>query len=226
MPGKRAPDRSVGLEELKELRREEEDPKVRDRIMAVIMRAQDYGNREIAKLLGTTRSTVWRWTKWFDEDGVEGLRDEHGSGKPPKMSERDRERLKEDLRGSPRDFGYEEDDWSTEIAMDHIREKYGVDYHHQYVLRFLRSQGFKKSVRRSRERLYFDMLEAISEEAKLISDVADETRQQAVRTSEHMKKLLEAGLAEECDDAYATTDRGMEYMEKYRELLELLGSES
>ncbi|KXA97364.1 hypothetical protein AKJ39_03385 [candidate division MSBL1 archaeon SCGC-AAA259J03] len=135
--------RRVDVEWLRDLRRKENDPKVRDRIMAVIMEAEGYERREIARLLGTSRTSVWRWVKRFDESGVEGLWDEKRSGRPSKLSESEKERLREDLKGSPKEFGYESEVWSTKMVLDHLREEYGVEYHPRYIQRFLRSLGFE-----------------------------------------------------------------------------------
>ncbi|KXB03157.1 hypothetical protein AKJ45_02380 [candidate division MSBL1 archaeon SCGC-AAA261F19] len=160
--------RSVDVKELKRIRKEEMDPKVRDRIMAVIMETQGYDRREIADLLGTTRSTVWRWIKWFDKSGVNGLRDEQRSGRPPKLSKRGKERLRKDLGKSPRDFGYEVEVWSTKLVLDHLRRRYGVYYHPRYIQRFLRKLGFElkkprpkhyKASEEERERYYREIEE-------------------------------------------------------------------
>ncbi|KXA97722.1 hypothetical protein AKJ39_00105 [candidate division MSBL1 archaeon SCGC-AAA259J03] len=135
--------RSVDVEWLRDLRKEEDDPKVRDRIMALIMEVEGYERREIARLLGTSRTSVWRWIKRFDESGIEGLWDEERPGRPSKLSELEKESLREDLKSSPKDFGYESEVWSTKMVLDHLREEYGIEYHPRYIQRFLRSLGFE-----------------------------------------------------------------------------------
>ncbi|KXB07767.1 hypothetical protein AKJ51_00215 [candidate division MSBL1 archaeon SCGC-AAA382A20] len=79
--------RRVDVEWLRDLRRKEDDSKVRDRIMAVIMEAEGYERREIARLLGASRTSVWRWIKRFAESGVEGFWDEERPGRPSKISD-------------------------------------------------------------------------------------------------------------------------------------------
>ncbi|KXB08733.1 hypothetical protein AKJ56_00535 [candidate division MSBL1 archaeon SCGC-AAA382N08] len=135
--------RDVDVESLKELRGKMDDPKVRDRITAVIMEVKGYKRGEMADLLSVHRETVRLWIKRFDESGVEGLWDEERPGRPSKISGSEKERLREDLKGSPKDFGYESEVWSTKMVLDHLREEYGVEYHPRYIQRFLRSLGFE-----------------------------------------------------------------------------------
>lgn len=166
--------RSADVERLKDLRRKEEDPKVRDRIMAVIMEVEDYERREIARLLGTSRSTVWRWIKRFDESGIESLSDKQRSGRPSKLSEAEKEQVKEDLEQSPKEFGYEPEVWSTRMVLDHLREEYGVEYHPRYIQRFLRSLGFELKKPRPKhhkasdeeKKQYYQRVDEIVDEAK------------------------------------------------------------
>ncbi|KXA96915.1 hypothetical protein AKJ37_04150 [candidate division MSBL1 archaeon SCGC-AAA259I09] len=135
--------REVDVESLKKLRKKVDDPKVRDRITAVIMEVKGYERREMADILSVHRETVRLWIKRFDESGVDGLWDEERPGRPSKLSEAEREQVRADLEQSPKEFGYESEVWSTRMVLDHLREEYGVEYHPRYIQRFIRKLGFE-----------------------------------------------------------------------------------
>ncbi|KXA91977.1 hypothetical protein AKJ64_04270 [candidate division MSBL1 archaeon SCGC-AAA259E17] len=135
--------REVPVENLKELRGKVDDPRVRDRITAVIMEERGYERREMADILSVHRETVRLWIKRFDESGIEGLWDKERPGRPSKLTESEKEQLREDLEKSPQEFGYESEVWSTKMVLDHLLNEYEVEYHPRYIQRFLRSLGFE-----------------------------------------------------------------------------------
>ncbi|KXA94781.1 hypothetical protein AKJ37_07310 [candidate division MSBL1 archaeon SCGC-AAA259I09] len=110
--------RDVDVESLKELREKIDDSKVRDRITAVIMEVKGYKRGEMADLLSVHRETVRLWIKRFDESGVDGLWDEERPGRPSKLSKSEKESLREDLKSSPKEFGYESEVWSTKMVLN------------------------------------------------------------------------------------------------------------
>jgi len=48
---------------------------------------------EAAWRVGVDESAVSRWSDVYNEDGVDGLRPSFGGGRPPKLSDRQKERL-------------------------------------------------------------------------------------------------------------------------------------
>lgn len=80
------------LEGLQELARPDRRDEA-DRAHAVVLSINGWTSGQIARILGATPDSVWRWRSWFAADGVEGLRagerldrkpvragEEHGSG--------------------------------------------------------------------------------------------------------------------------------------------------
>ena len=56
------------------------------RAKIVLYAAQGLDNQQIADRLDTTRPIVSKWRKRFFEEGTEGLKERHRSGRPPEFS--------------------------------------------------------------------------------------------------------------------------------------------
>ncbi len=148
MSRKKVLKRDVDVKKLKEKRGKEKDPKVRDRILAIIMIEKDMKKEKIADLLSITDVTLWRWTKRFNENGVSGLLDEERSGRNSKLSSKEKEDLKDTLEKKPKESGYDKEAWSTNLVLHHIKNEYGVQYHPRYIQDFLRNLGFELKIPR------------------------------------------------------------------------------
>lgn len=143
MSRKRVLKREVDVDKLQKIRKQEDDPKVRDRILGIIMIEKGMKKQEIADLLSITDVTLWRWTKSYNEKGIDGLIDEDRSGRNSKLSTEEKEDLKQTLKKKPKEVGYEKEAWSTKLVLHHIKKEYSVEYHPRYIQDFLRDLGFE-----------------------------------------------------------------------------------
>ena len=100
---------------------------------------------EVAERLGVCVRTVRNWINLWNGGGFEALRPGKPRGRPPKLSEEEWESLVNDLERSPREFGYDQDLWSTRLVVIHISTRYGVRYEYKYVYRLLRKRGVSGS---------------------------------------------------------------------------------
>lgn len=97
----------------------------------------------LSERYGVPRSTVYYWLNRFEEMSIdEAIRDEKRPGRPPALTDGERDELRDDLAQSPQTFGFDANLWSTEAIKTHITEKYGVEYSHGHVRRLLRSLDF------------------------------------------------------------------------------------
>lgn len=62
------------------------------RAKIVLYAADGLSNQEIAERLDTTRPIVSKWRKRFFDEGLDGLKERHRSGRPPDFSPLDRRR--------------------------------------------------------------------------------------------------------------------------------------
>ena len=70
-----------------------------------------------------------------DAKGYEGLKPNHGGGGPPKLTEEQKEELKEILK--------EKDSWTTKEVQELIEAEFGVIYSPSQLRRILKSFGMR-----------------------------------------------------------------------------------
>ncbi|MFB6131763.1 MAG: helix-turn-helix domain-containing protein [Salinigranum sp.] len=88
---------------------------------------------------GIPRSTLYYWLDRFETYSIEdAIEDEPRPGRPPKLDESERERLREELDASPAEFGYDDSEWTPDVVRTHIEREYGISYSEGHVRRLLR----------------------------------------------------------------------------------------
>lgn len=124
------------------------------RFRAVELSEQGYGKAEIAKILDRAPSTVDKWLKIADEQGIDALRAKPHAGATPKLTTEQKEDLQQRLCDGALAAGFETDLWTCPRIRELILRVYGVEYHVDYLGPFLKSLGFswQKPQRRAAER--------------------------------------------------------------------------
>ena len=84
---------------------------------------------EAAELVGVTKATGYSWLKRWNSKGYKGLIPEFGGGRPSKLTEEQKEELKEILK--------EKDSWTTKEVQELIEAEFGVKYSPWQVRRIL-----------------------------------------------------------------------------------------
>ena len=109
---------------------------------------------EVARLVGVSPSSVFRWRAMYQRVGEEGLQAKRHPGRKPKLSARQRQRLAKLLLKGPRSHGYRTELWTLARVAEVIEEHFGVLYHPSNVWRMLRAMDWscQKPQRRARER--------------------------------------------------------------------------
>lgn len=96
---------------------------------------------DVAKTLCCARSSVGRWINWFTIYGIEGLKSlPSGRGRRWPF-EHICALLRQLIKHSPGDFGYQRSRWSTELLAMKINEITGCRLHASTVRRWLPSAG-------------------------------------------------------------------------------------
>lgn len=110
--------------------------------------------QKIAVALDRSVRTVYRCVAQVREQGVERLLARQLPGAPLKLSSRQRQTLVRDLLAGAMAHGFSTDLWTAPRVQRLIREKYGVDYHVNYVPTLLKALRFtpQKPECRARER--------------------------------------------------------------------------
>ena len=99
---------------------------------------------DVAALFGDSLRTVQYWVKRYNEAGVDGLRDPTRVGRNPKLLPGDKDVLAQDLRGSPREFGYTQNLWDGKLLSHHLNEKFHVELKVRQCQYLFHQLGFRR----------------------------------------------------------------------------------
>lgn len=105
--------------------------------------------REIANLLGTSKSTVSYWI-CKHKKGL-SLEDEPRSGRPSEISQEQLEKLKNTLQRKPSKVRYSGQSmgWTTKMVVQYIRDEFHVSFTQRHVTRLLHKLGLSLITPRS-----------------------------------------------------------------------------
>lgn len=126
----------------------------RVRRTAVSLHRQGVHRRQIAAALNRHVRTISRWLAAVRDHSVEALAARPHPGAPSKLSLDQRRRLAEQLLKGAMAHGFSTDLWTAPRVQRLIRERYGVEYHVNYIPTLLKALQFTrhKPEHRARER--------------------------------------------------------------------------
>ncbi|MGZ5550030.1 MAG: helix-turn-helix domain-containing protein [Nitrososphaeraceae archaeon] len=122
--------------------KKEKDSNVKERILLVKRVKIDKQEAASVAEHELNRSRWWWAYKWlhrFDKDGLDGLKDQPRSGRPPDVPKGVMIKIKQELAES-------NTGWDFRQVMDLIYKKTGVRYHEVHIYRLLHKWGFKSKV--------------------------------------------------------------------------------
>lgn len=108
----------------------------------------------VASALRASVSSVFRWWQAYQKKGMSGLSPQAVSGRPPKLSPAQQEKLLGMLVDGPLATGYATDLWTLPRIGRMIHRHFGVRYHRCHVWKLLTSLGLtcQKPERRALQR--------------------------------------------------------------------------
>jgi putative transposase len=110
---------------------------------------------EIAAFLGVKAQSVREWRRDYLKGGRAALASATPTGRPRKLTDAQREALPGLLAAGPAAHGYADAHlWTTKLVARLIKEKFGVDHHHDHVGVILHELDWSPQVpaRRAKER--------------------------------------------------------------------------
>lgn len=112
------------------------------RRLAVARVRDGYTPAEVADFLGVHLGTVYRWTALADRGGEAGLAAAAVSGRPPKLTARQAERVLSWVRDqAPQDFGFETGHWTAPRVAAVVERRLGVRFNPRYLNDWLGRRG-------------------------------------------------------------------------------------
>lgn len=135
----------VSPEQLNNAYRKEMDLDVKERILLV--RRVRFDSQEASKVsereLHKSRWWAYKWLNRFDKLGLEGLKDQPRSGRPPMISEKKMRKIKQEISENM-------PGWQAKQVMNFIYKKTGVRYHEVHIYRLLHKWNFSAKVPKKR----------------------------------------------------------------------------
>ena len=110
---------------------------------------------EVMQSLGLCRTSIYRWLRKYEDQGMEALVESIAQGPEPKLAEKQRQQVKRWILGKdPRQYGFDFGLWSRRIVRALIEEKMGIELGLTAVGRLLASLDItpQKPLRRAYER--------------------------------------------------------------------------
>jgi transposase len=131
------------------------------RIHAVLAIAEGRSVTEVAETLDLSEQAVRDYITSFLLHGIASLSYRRPPGRPPKLAKTQRKELVDLVTAGPEAAGYPSGCWNAVLIQDLIRERFGVEYHPQYICALLGTLGFS------------------FQKARFVSDHLDEAARQA-----------------------------------------------
>ena len=135
----------ISRRQLDSIYRKETNANIKERILLV--KRVRYDKQETANTaeteLGKTRTWAYKWLHRFDRKGLDGLKDQPRSGRPPDVPKDVMVKIKQELADS-------NTGWDFRQVMDLIYRKTGIRYHEVHIYRLLHKWGLKSKVSQKR----------------------------------------------------------------------------
>jgi transposase len=125
--------------------------RVAGRLQAVTLNMEGKTSPEIANILKVHRSKVSMWLRNWQQSGMDGILEGHRPGRPPGMSDDQRQRLADILDSGPVAYGFTSGVWTSPMVTRVIEEEFSITYHPAHVSRIIHELGF--SVQRPKKML-------------------------------------------------------------------------
>lgn len=119
------------------------------RRLAAAMLGKGRGIREVARTIGAAPSSVKRWKDALEEGGKNALKSKPHTGRPSRLSTKQRQDLLHILKQGPRAANLRADQWTCQRVGTVIRRSFGVKYHPDHVSRILRALGWNSKKKSS-----------------------------------------------------------------------------
>lgn len=120
----------------------EEDAKVRERILMLLLLNDGKTYQEIADFLGVSLRRVAYWCVHGDPDNLETLEDGRKKGNFKKATQEYIELLLEVVEKEPQDLGYEFGRWTGKRLADHLEKETGIKLSKSQVSRILAKEKY------------------------------------------------------------------------------------
>ena len=153
--------------------------RVREHALMVLLSEQGLNVKQVAQCLGRCPQTVSARLNAFQAQGFLGLYDQPIPGRPPQLTQEQRQQLEQWLQHSPRKQGYQQSNWSLKLLRHHIHKSWGIRVSISHLSRLLRQHGWRRI--RPRHRSHAASEQAYDQAKRLILETMFQARQQGAK---------------------------------------------
>lgn len=121
-----------------------EESRYDHRLHGVLMVCAGQSCYDVAALLGHSPRTIQYWVQRFERSGFAGLQDGERPGRPTTMDAAMQEHIGQDLRRSPREWGYAQNLWDGKLLSHHVAQRYAVRLGVRQCQRLFHALGFRR----------------------------------------------------------------------------------
>ncbi len=114
------------------------------RLHGILLVCSGTSCNQVAQIFGHSPRTVQYWVHRFEQSGFAGLQEAPRCGCPTVLDESVRQVLGQDLRRSPREFGYGQNLWDGKLLSHHLAQRYNVRLGVRQCQRLFRQMGFRR----------------------------------------------------------------------------------
>ncbi|MBS3175261.1 transposase [Candidatus Woesearchaeota archaeon] len=132
----------ISKEELKKLYKNEKNAKAKLRLLASMKRKEGMSMDEIANSLQKPKTTIHDWLQRIENRGIKNIYDIKQSGKPPKLTKKQLEELKNILRNSPEEQDIPFTLWTTNLVQYIIMKNFNVELKVRQVRNIIKKINF------------------------------------------------------------------------------------
>jgi len=121
-----------------------EESRYDHRLHGILMVCSGLNCYEVAELFGHSPRTIQYWVQNFEQNGFAGLQENEHQGRPSLVDENVRQAIGNDLRQSPRRFGYTQNLWDGKLLSHHLVQKFGIHLGVRQCQRLFHQLGFRR----------------------------------------------------------------------------------
>lgn len=115
------------------------------RLQALLLVKNGLSPAKVAEEFSVYRSTVYRWIKRAENEGLLSLKCKTGRGVKPYLTVEQVSELKKALSKSIPVEGGNSRDWETKDAVEFVREQFNISYSESRMRQIIKDLGFKEN---------------------------------------------------------------------------------
>lgn len=115
-------------QELLKVKRGSKSSIVKDRAHVVLLKAKGKKVKDIADVVFRGQTFVKQGIKRYIEGGIEKVKEHQKGGNSRKLTEGQKEELKELLEKEPKKYGFKQNFWSIELLEEFVEKRYKIRY--------------------------------------------------------------------------------------------------